>query len=55
MAVDLGRFGVWHQAEKWGPELAAGLEQLGYGALWIGASPTADLRDAEVLLASTAR
>ncbi len=53
MAVDLGRFGVWHQAEKWGPELAAGLEELGYGALWIGASPTADLRDAEVLLAST--
>ncbi|WP_432939663.1 LLM class F420-dependent oxidoreductase [Kribbella sp. CA-253562] len=53
MAVDLGRFGVWHQAEKWGPELASGLEQLGYGALWLGASPDADLRDAEVLLAST--
>jgi probable F420-dependent oxidoreductase len=53
VAVDLGRFGVWHQAEKWGPELAAGLAELGYGALWIGASPTADLRDAEVLLAST--
>jgi probable F420-dependent oxidoreductase len=53
VAVDLGRFGVWHQAHKWGPELAAGVEQLGYGALWIGASPTADLRDVEVLLAST--
>jgi probable F420-dependent oxidoreductase len=53
VAVDLGRFGVWHQAEKWGPELATGLEQLGYGALWLGASPDADLRDAEVLLAST--
>jgi probable F420-dependent oxidoreductase len=53
VAVDLGRFGVWHQAEKWGPELASGLEQLGYGALWLGASPDADLRDAEVLLAST--
>ncbi|MEU4395669.1 LLM class F420-dependent oxidoreductase [Kribbella sp. NPDC023855] len=53
MAVDLGRFGVWHQADKWGPELAAGVEQAGYGALWIGASPAADLRDAEVLLAST--
>ncbi|HEY0620648.1 MAG TPA: LLM class F420-dependent oxidoreductase, partial [Kribbella sp.] len=53
MAVDLGRFGVWHQAQKWGPELAAGLEQLGYGAIWVGASPSADLRDVEVLLAST--
>jgi probable F420-dependent oxidoreductase len=53
VAVDLGRFGVWHQAQKWGPELAAGLEQLGYGAIWVGASPSADLRDVEVLLAST--
>ncbi|TCN38429.1 putative F420-dependent oxidoreductase [Kribbella orskensis] len=53
MVVDLGRFGVWHQAHKWGPELAAGVEQAGYGAIWLGASPTADLRDAEVLLAST--
>jgi probable F420-dependent oxidoreductase len=55
VAVDLGRFGVWHPAEKWGPELATGLEQLGYGALWLGGSPDADLRDAEVLLASTDR
>lgn len=53
MAVDLGRFGVWHQAHKWGPELAAGVEGFGYGAIWIGSSPTEDLRDAEVLLAST--
>lgn len=53
MAVDLGRFGVWHQAHKWGPELAAGVEQAGYGTLWLGGSPTEDLRDAEVLLAST--
>ncbi|NEA34594.1 LLM class F420-dependent oxidoreductase [Streptomyces sp. SID13031] len=53
MAVDLGRFGVWHQADKWGPELAAGVEKAGYGALWLGGSPTEDLRDAEVLLAST--
>ncbi|TCO44654.1 putative F420-dependent oxidoreductase [Kribbella antiqua] len=53
MAVELGRFGVWHGPQHWGPELAAGLEQAGYGALWLGASPGADLRDAEVLLAST--
>lgn len=53
MAVDLGRVGVWHQAHKWGPELAAGVEQLGYGTLWLGGSPDADLRDVEVLLAAT--
>ena len=53
MAVELGRYGVWHGPQHWGPELAAGLEQAGYGTLWLGASPEADLRDAEVLLAST--
>jgi probable F420-dependent oxidoreductase len=53
VAVALGRFGVWHGPQHWGPELAAGLEQAGYGTLWLGASPGADLRDAEVLLAST--
>jgi probable F420-dependent oxidoreductase len=53
VAVDIGRFGVWHGPQHWGPELAAGLEQAGYGALWLGASPDAGLRDVEVLLAST--
>lgn len=53
MAVELGRFGVWHQAQKWTPEVAAELEQLGYGTLWIGSSPAAHLRDAEVLLEAT--
>ncbi|GAA1692420.1 LLM class F420-dependent oxidoreductase [Kribbella yunnanensis] len=53
MAIELGRFGVWHGAQHWGPELAAGLEQAGYGALWLGVSPGAGLRDAEVLLAAT--
>jgi probable F420-dependent oxidoreductase len=53
VAVDIGRFGVWHGPQHWGPELAAGLEQAGYGALWLGASPEAGLRDVEVLLAST--
>jgi probable F420-dependent oxidoreductase len=53
VAVELGRYGVWHGPQHWGPELAAGLEQAGYGALWLGGSPEAGLRDAEVLLAST--
>jgi probable F420-dependent oxidoreductase len=53
VAVELGRFGVWHQAQRWTPEIAAELEQLGYGTLWIGGSPAADLHDAEVLLEAT--
>jgi probable F420-dependent oxidoreductase len=53
VAVELGRFGVWHQAHRWTPEVAVGLEALGYGTLWLGGSPTADLRDAEVLLEAT--
>jgi probable F420-dependent oxidoreductase len=53
VTVELGRFGVWHQAQKWTPEVAAELEQFGYGTLWIGGSPAADLRDAEVLLEAT--
>jgi probable F420-dependent oxidoreductase len=53
VAVELGRFGVWHQAHMWTPEVAVGLEQLGYGTLWIGGSPAADLRAAEVLLEAT--
>ena len=53
MAMELGRYGVWHGAQHYGPELAAGLEQAGYGTLWLGSSPEAGLRDAEVLLAAT--
>ncbi|MFF0270999.1 LLM class F420-dependent oxidoreductase [Kribbella sp. NPDC004536] len=51
--MELGRYGVWHGAQHYGPELAAGLEQAGYGTLWLGGSPAAGLRDAEVLLAAT--
>ncbi|MGZ0152137.1 LLM class F420-dependent oxidoreductase [Kribbella sp. WER1] len=51
--MELGRYGVWHAAQHYGPELAAGLERAGYGTLWLGSSPEAGLRDAEVLLAAT--
>ena len=40
MAVSVGRVGVWHGSWAWtGPEAAeaiAELEELGYGALWLG-------------------
>jgi hypothetical protein len=39
MTVELGRFGIWRRASTLTPELAAEVEALGYGAIWIGGSP----------------
>ena len=52
---ELGRYGVWRTAQDVTPELAAHLEQLGFGALWLGGSPAGDLHDVEPLLAATTR
>jgi probable F420-dependent oxidoreductase len=49
----LGKFGIWRSASQVTPELAAGIEQLGFGALWLGSSPDGDLVQAEDLLAAT--
>ncbi len=49
----LGRFGVWRGSSQVTPELAVGLERLGYGALWLGASPRGDLAQVEQLLDAT--
>jgi probable F420-dependent oxidoreductase len=49
----LGRFGIWRW---WGgpvPELARGLERLGFTALWLGGSPSGDLAAAEQVLDAT--
>jgi probable F420-dependent oxidoreductase len=51
---DLGRVGVWIGGSP-SPDLARGLEQLGYGAVWIGGSPGGDLEGVEALLAATTR
>ena len=49
---DLGRFGVWtFGAPK--PEHAVEIEKLGYGAIWIGASPAADLEVVDPILEQT--
>ncbi|MEB4208229.1 LLM class F420-dependent oxidoreductase [Mycobacterium sp. 94-17] len=50
---ELGRFGVWLPTRSISPELAAGIESLGYGAAWIGGSPSADLSWADEALART--
>jgi len=49
----LGRFGVWRSASLVTPDLATGIERLGFGALWLGSSPAGDLIQAEELLDAT--
>lgn len=49
----LGRFGVWRGAYQVTPELAVDVERLGYGALWLGSSPGADLALVDELLGAT--
>ncbi|MGH3259854.1 MAG: LLM class flavin-dependent oxidoreductase [Streptosporangiaceae bacterium] len=53
MGIELGRIGIWRHATGLSPELAAEVEALGYGAIWIGGSPDGDLRIAEQLLDAT--
>jgi probable F420-dependent oxidoreductase len=48
----LGRFGIWRGERQVTPELAATIEGLGFGALWLG-SATGDLAAAEEFLAAT--
>ena len=50
---DLGRFGVWLAYRSIEPELAAQIESLGYGAVWIGGSPDAELDWVDPALAQT--
>lgn len=51
----LGRYGVWRGSQGIHPELARIVEDAGYGTLWIGGSPAADLQVVEQALASTTR
>ena len=49
----LGRFGVWLGSSQVTPELALGLERLGYGTLWLGGSPSGELTQVDELLDAT--
>jgi probable F420-dependent oxidoreductase len=53
--IDVGRFGIWRRWQETSPEFAREAEALGYGAIWLGSSPGADLAVAERLLAATDR
>jgi len=50
---DLGRFGVWLPTRSITPGLAAEIESLGYGAVWIGGSPDAEMAWVDPALAQT--
>jgi probable F420-dependent oxidoreductase len=45
--------GVWQTRYVLTPQLAKTIESLGYGAIWIGGSPPADLDGVEELIAAT--
>lgn len=49
---DLGRFGVW-TGYAIPPEQVVEIEKLGYGAVWLGGSPPADLAFVEPILQKT--
>ena len=53
MSIELGRIGIWRHPSGLGPELAAEVEALGYGAIWVGGSPDGDLAVVESLLGTT--
>lgn len=49
---NVGRYGVWTGGAP-RPEQAAEIEKLGYGAVWVGMSPAAELKFAEPILEAT--
>ena len=51
VATDLGRFGFFGLGAT--PEQAQEIERLGYGTIWVGGSPPAELSFVEPLLEST--
>lgn len=55
MSIPLGTYGVWKPLRAADPTMAAQIEAMGYGALWIGGSPPGDLEAIEEIVAATER
>lgn len=53
MSIDIGRFGIWKRAAEVTPDLARAVEEVGYGALWVGGSPPGDLAVVESVIDAT--
>lgn len=50
---ELGKYGVWRLHSGFTPELSRAIESFGYGTIWLGGSPPADLATAEAILDAT--
>ncbi|HEY3609088.1 MAG TPA: LLM class F420-dependent oxidoreductase [Pseudonocardiaceae bacterium] len=55
MTTELGKVGVWRRWSDLTGELAAEIERLGYGAIWLGGSPDGHLKIVDDLLDATDR
>src|SRR5437763_6805176 len=55
MSTALGTIGIWQVSGRVTPQLAGGVERLGYGAVWLGGSPDGRLQEADALLEATGR
>ena len=55
MSIELGKVGIWRHPSGLTPEIAAEVEALGYGAIWLGGSPDGDLGVVDQLLDATDR
>lgn len=53
MGEGLGTYGVWRSLRSIVPAMAVEVEELGYGAIWIGGSPPGDLEAVEEILRAT--
>jgi probable F420-dependent oxidoreductase len=53
--MEFGTYGAWRRVGELSPRDAAAIEDLGYGAIWVGGSPPADLDAVEAVLAATRR
>jgi hypothetical protein len=40
--MELRRIGIWHSRRKGGPGVVTEIEKLGYGAFWLGGSPSVE-------------
>lgn len=49
----LGQWGIWRGGYQLTADLAASIEEYGFGALWVGSSPDGDLALVDELLAAT--
>ena len=52
MTIELGRIGIWRHPSALTADVVAEVEELGYGAIWVGGSPDGDLGVVENLLAT---